>query len=55
MTREVVYIHGKKGVLNYKKEKNSLVWRTDEYVFSVAGNLEKDEVIRVAESFERVD
>lgn len=55
MTREIVYIHGRKGYLNYKKGKNSLVWRTDEYVFSVAGNLEKDEVIRVAESFEKVD
>lgn len=55
MTREIVYIHGKKGYLNYKKGKNSLVWRTEEYAFWITSNLEKEEVIRIAESVEKVD
>ena len=50
--RKEVTINGWKGQLNYKKKKKTIIWATDEYVFTVAGvgDISVEELLKVAES-----
>ncbi len=51
-SRKEVTINGWKGQLNYKKKKKTIIWATDEYVFTVAGvgNISAEELLKVAKS-----
>ena len=50
--RKEVTINGWKGQLNYKKKKKTIIWATDEYVFTVTGvgNISAEELLKVAKS-----
>ncbi len=48
--RETVEIQGNEGHLNYKEGTTILVWKTSEYAFVISSNLDKDVVLKIAES-----
>lgn len=52
MTREIIDINGWKGQLNYKKDKKSLIWATNEYSFTVhgTGEISKEDILKIARS-----
>ena len=51
-SRKEVTINGWKGQLNNKKKKKTIIWATDEYVFTVTGvgNISAEELLKVAKS-----
>ena len=50
MNREEVTVQGYQGQLNSKKGKTILIWATGEYVFTLSSDLDKEEVVKIAES-----
>lgn len=48
--RETVEIRGNEGHLNYKEGTTILVWKTSEYAFVICSSLDKDTVLKIAES-----
>lgn len=52
MSRKMVDINGWKGQMNYKKNKKSIIWATNEYAFTVHGNgkVTEEELLKVARS-----
>ena len=50
MGREDVMIQGYQGQLNSKQGKIILIWATGEYVFTLSSDLDREEVLKIAES-----
>lgn len=55
--RKEVEINGWKGQMNYKKNKKTLIWATNEYAFVMAhvGNISEEEILKVARSVSMVE
>ncbi len=45
-----IYINGYKAVLSIKNGYSIIIWTNNEYVFGINGQLEKEEIIKMAES-----
>ena len=50
--RKEITVNGWKGQLNYAKKKKTIIWATDEYVFTVSGvgDISEEELLKVAKS-----
>jgi len=49
-TLENLTVNGYEAIISIKPEIKILLWHTDEYVFRVSGTLEKEKLLRIAES-----
>lgn len=47
---ENIVINGYKGQIVYKNETNHLIWLDNEYLYSIRSTIEKEELIKIAES-----
>lgn len=52
-TAEKIKINGCEGVYTTNKNINALIWHNDKFVFSVVGNIPKDEIIKIAEKIKK--
>lgn len=55
--RKEVEINGWKGQMNYKKNKKTIIWATNEYAFVLAhvGNISEEELLKVARSVSMIE
>lgn len=50
---ENLEVNGKEAVYTSNKNINSLIWHNDEQVYKIAGNISKDEIIKIAKNVKK--
>ena len=52
-TIEKLTINGKEAVYTENKNINALIWHNSELIFIIKGNINKDEIVKIAEQFKK--
>jgi hypothetical protein len=53
-TTENIKISGNEGFLTIKEDRSMIFWHNDEKSFTITGNIKKEEIVKIAESTEKI-